>query len=118
MAGTETFNEQTKAGAPVILELLSELEKRDKDSKGKVQPGTVAGAGLNDARGYAVVNTTGHNVGKVEDLYVDPHTRQAHFALLSLGNHTLSIGNRHVLVGFDDLEILGDKQVKVRVAVS
>ena len=118
MAGAETFNEQAKAGAPGILELLSELEKRDKDSKGKIQPGSVAGAGMNDPRGYTVMNTTGHDVGKVEDLYVDPHTRQPHFALLALGNHLLGRGDRHILVGFDDLEITADKQVKVRVAVS
>ena len=117
MTPTETFNEQTRANAPKILELLSELEKRDKDSKGKVQPGSVAGSTLGDPRGHAVMNTTGHDVGKVSDLYVDPHTRQPFFALLSLGNHTLGIGNRNVLVGYDDLEVIADKQVRVRVTL-
>lgn len=117
MAQGETFNEQTNPGAPQILELLSELQARDKKSKGAVQSGSVAGAGVSDPRGFSVMNTTGHNVGKVEDLYVDPHTRLPYFALLSLGNHTLGIGNRKVLVGFDDLQMTGDKEVHVRVTL-
>ena len=117
MADTHTFNEQTKQGGAAIWELLSELEKRDKDSKGHIQPGTIAGVGLGDPRGFSVVNATGHSVGKVEDLYVDPHTRKPHFALLSLGNHTLGIGNRHVLVGYSDLTITDAKQVQVSRAL-
>jgi len=113
MSETETYNEQTKLDGAAILELLSELEKRDKASKGHVNPGTVAGAGLGDPRGFRVVNAGGHPVGKVEDLYVDPHTRQAHFALLSLGDHTLGVGNRHVLVGYGDLTITGSKEVQI-----
>ncbi len=117
MAHAETFNEQTKPNAPQILELLSELEKRDKGSKGQIQSGSVVGAGLGDPRGFTILNSTGHDVGKVADLYVDPHTRQPHFAVLSLGNHTLGLGNRSVLVGFDDIEILGDKQARVRATL-
>ena len=117
MADIDTFNTLNKGGAPAILELLSELEKRDKASKGEVQPGTLAGSLLDDPRGFAVLNTTGHTVGKVADLYVDPHTREPYFALLSLGNHALGIGNRQVLVGYGDLETLGDKQVKIHAAV-
>ncbi len=113
MADTETFNEQTKRGGAAIFELLSELEKRDKESKGHVQPGSLAGAGMGDPRGFSVVNATGHSVGKVEDLYVDPHTRKAHFALLSLGDGFLGRGNRHVLVGYDDLTVTANKQVQL-----
>lgn len=102
---------------PEIFELLSELEKRDKESKGHIQPGTAAGAGLGDPRGFAVQNPTGHDVGKVDDLYVDPHTRLPHFALLSLGNHTLGIGNRRVLVAYADLTAVGNKAVQVRPAL-
>lgn len=102
---------------PEILELLSELEKRDKESKGHIQPGSVAGAGMGDPRGFAVQNPTGHEVGKVDDLYVDPHTRLPHFALLSLGNHTLGIGNRRILVAYDDLTAIGNKQVQVKRAL-
>ena len=88
MATGETYNEQARLNGPAILELLSELEKRDKENKGKVQAGSIAGTGMGDPRGFGVVNATGNTVGKVEDLYVDPHTRQPHFAVLSLGNHT------------------------------
>ncbi len=102
---------------PEILELLSELEKRDKDSKGHVQPGAAAGAGMGDPRGFAVQNPTGHSVGKVDDLYVDPHTRLPHFAVLSLGNHTLGIGNRRILVAYADLTAVGSKTVEVKRAL-
>ncbi len=102
---------------PEILELLSELEKRDKESKGHIQSGSVVGAGLGDPRGFSVQNATGNAVGKVDDLYVDPHTRLPHFALLSLGSHTLGIGNRRVLVAYDDLTIIGGKEVQVKRAL-
>jgi hypothetical protein len=118
MANIETYNTQTKTNAPAILELLSELEKRDKASKGSVQPGSVAGSTLGDPRGFKVLNTTGHEVGTVADLYVDPHTREPIFALLSLGNHTLGIGNRQVLVAYRDLETSDHKQVRVHIALS
>ena len=102
---------------PEILELISELEKRDKESKGRVQSGSAAGAGLGDPRGFSVQNAAGHEVGKVEDLYVDPHTRLPHFALLSLGSHALGIGNRRVLVVYDDLTVIGSKQVQIKRAL-
>ena len=105
MADIETFNTQSKQGAPAILELLGELEKRDQDNKGEVQSGSIAGSTLGDPRGYAVLEHNGHHVGKVVDLYVDPHTREPFFALLSLGSHPLGLGNRQVLIGFSDLEV-------------
>jgi hypothetical protein len=117
MAHAETYNEQTKRNGPQILELLSELEKRDKNSKGEIQSGSVAGAGVSDPRGAIILNTTGNNVGKVVDMYVDPHTRLPHFALLALGNHALGIGDRSILVGIDDIEFAGDKQVRVRATL-
>jgi hypothetical protein len=116
MAHAETFNTQNHNG-PEILELLSEIEKRDKDSKGEIQFGSVVGAGIGDPRGFAIHNATGHDVGKVADLYVDPHTRLPHFALLSLGGHFLGIGARSVLVAYKDIEIIGTKQVRVRSAL-
>ncbi len=108
MSQQETFNAQTNG--PEILELISEIEARDKSKTEQPRPSL-------DPRGYTVLNTTGHDVGKVADLYVDPHTRQPQFALLSLGNHTLGLGNRKVLVRFQDLEIRSDKQVQVRISV-
>ncbi len=88
---------------------MSELEKRDTANKGAAQSDSVAGGTLGDPRGYTV--------GKVVDLYVDPHTRESYFALLSLGGHVLGIGNRQVLVGYTDLEVTSDKNVRVHVAV-
>jgi hypothetical protein len=117
MAHAETFNEQTKRNGPQILELISELEKRDKGSKGDIQSGSIAGAGVGDPRGYSILNSTGNEVGKVVDLYVDPHTRLPHFALLSLGNHALGIGDRSVLVGFEDIEFASDRQVRIRATL-
>ena len=115
MAHTETFNE-THNG-PQILELLSELEKRDKSSTGEVQHGSAVGAGVGDPRGYTVQNAGGYGVGKVADLYVDPHTRLPRFALLSLGGHAFGIGARSILVGYGDVEIVGHKQVRVRATL-
>ncbi|BDI30689.1 hypothetical protein CCAX7_27400 [Capsulimonas corticalis] len=116
MTQTQTFNEQQRTGAPAILELLSELEKRDQDSKGAIQAGSTAGTGFADPRGFTVVNPTGHDVGKVDDLYVDPHTRQPFYALLALGNHPLGIGDRRVLVSYDDITSDSDKKARVKVA--
>jgi sporulation protein YlmC with PRC-barrel domain len=117
MSLSQTYNEQTKAGAPAILELLSELEQRDIASKGLVHFTNEEMVEATDPRDFTVINPTGNDVGKVEDLYVDPNTRQPFFALLALGNGILGIGDRHVLVGFDDIEVTADKQVRVKVAV-
>lgn len=95
---------------PEIWELLSEMEKRDQGSKDVQAP-------ARDPRGFAVINTTGHEVGKVHDLYVDPHTRAPRFALLSLGSHALGIGNRSILVAYADLEAAADKQVRITAAL-
>lgn len=113
----QTYNEETKRGGAAIFELLSELEKRDKENKKEPQSGTLAGAGFDDPRGYSVVNAGDHSVGKVADLYVDPHTRRPCFAVLSLGDHLLGLGNRQVLVAFDDLTVLAGKKVQVSRAL-
>lgn len=115
MSHIQTFN--TQSNGPEILERLSELEARDKSATGRVRTADLSGEPTADPRGFTVLNTTGHDVGKVDDLYVDPNTRQPYFALLNLGNHTLGMGNRSVLVDFDDLEIRGDEKVQVRISL-
>jgi sporulation protein YlmC with PRC-barrel domain len=35
-----------------------------------------------DIRGFQVLNTTGHKVGSVKDVFVDPNTLEPHFAYL------------------------------------
>ena len=117
MTQIQSSFETERMRKPEILELLSEIEKRDKSGKGEIRSGAVAGATLNDPRGFTVVNTTGHDVGKVQDLYVDPNSRLPHFALLQLGNNPLGIGDRQVLVEFSDIELADEKQVRVRVAI-
>ena len=117
MTQTQTSFHTGRTQKPEILELLSELEKRDKSSKGEVQSGAIAGATLSDPRGFIVINTTGHDVGKVEDLYVDPNSRIPQYALLQLGNNPLGIGDRRILVDISDIELAAEKQVRVRVAL-
>lgn len=104
-----THLESTPLHSPNILELLSEIEQRDNDSS-RDFTGT-------DPRGLTVLNTTGNDVGKVEDLYVDPNTRQPRYALLKLGNHPLGIHNRQVLVDFDDVAVEDDEHVRVKVSI-
>ena len=99
----------TELHTPHILELLSEIERRDNDSSRDFTG--------DDPRGLTVINTTGNDVGKVEDLYVDPNTRQPKYALLKLGNHPLGIHNRQVLVDFDDVSVEDDEHVRVRVSI-
>jgi len=110
------IDSQTTTHRPAILELLSELEKRDERTKGEARMSSMGGA-FEDPRGFVVMNTTGHDVGKVEDLYVDPNTRTPQFAVLKLGNTPLGIGDRHVLVAFQDVDITAAGEVRVQVAV-
>jgi len=117
MTQTQTSFHTGRTQKPEILELLSELEKRDKASKGDIQSGAVAGAILGDPRGFTVVNATGHDVGKVDDLYVDPNSRVPYYALLQLGNNPLGIGDRRILVDISDIELAAASQVRVRVAL-
>ena len=108
MAHEETMNAQSNG--PEILERLSEIELRDESRSPHPRPSR-------DPRGRKVLNTTNHEVGKVDDLYVDPNPRQPNYAVLGLGNHALGIGNRSVLVRFEDLTIEGSDYVRVRVAI-
>jgi sporulation protein YlmC with PRC-barrel domain len=113
MTRAQTVNAQ--ANGPEILERLSELEERDKSATDPTR--SRRAVGWSDPRGYTVLNTTGHTIGTVEDLYVDPNTRDPYFALLSLGNHALGVGNRSVLVRFSDIEVSTDKHVRVRTSI-
>jgi hypothetical protein len=113
-----TFDEPTRTEhIPAIFELLSELEKRDAESRGIIEHVDFTATGFQDPRGCAVINTTGNDVGKVEDIYVDPNTREPRFVLLNLGKHPLGIDNRHVLVDFCDVEIRDESHVRVRAGV-
>jgi len=111
------IDNQSVTGKPGILELLSELEKRDERSHDKTTTHTDNRSELHDPRGCKVMNTTGHDVGKVVDLYVDPNSRAPQFAVLQLGNNPLGIGDRRILVSFSDIEITAAGEARVKVAV-
>jgi sporulation protein YlmC with PRC-barrel domain len=73
-----------------------------------------------DVRDFPVMNTTGHRVGAVEEIYVDPNTREPAFALLNFDrfNNLEKVLNwkfdvKQLLVVWDDL-ILGDDYVQTR----
>jgi sporulation protein YlmC with PRC-barrel domain len=65
-----------------------------------------------DIRGFKVLNTTGHKVGSVRDVFVDPNTLEPHFALLHYEKF-LSFNTKSLLVPWDEL-ILGDDYVQTR----
>lgn len=68
-----------------------------------------------DIRGFKIMNTTGHRVGSVKDVYVDPNTLEPRFAFLDYdkglrirNNHT-----KHFLVPWREL-IIGADYVQTR----
>jgi sporulation protein YlmC with PRC-barrel domain len=111
------FDGEATLHRPQILELLSELEERDLQSESTIQSVNLQSTGFQDPRGYSVVNPTGHDVGTVEDLYVDPTTRVPRYALLSFGKNHHQSETRHVLVDFGDVEVEGENEVRIKVSV-
>lgn len=73
-----------------------------------------------DIRDYPVMNTTGHRVGSVDEIFVDPNTRDPMFALLNFDRFTnldkvlnWKFDVKQLLVAWEDL-ILGDDYVQTR----
>jgi sporulation protein YlmC with PRC-barrel domain len=67
-----------------------------------------------DIRGFKIMNTTGHKVGTVKNVFVDPNTLEPHFAFLDYEKFM----NRNVksfLVPWEEL-IIGDGYVQTRWA--
>jgi len=68
-----------------------------------------------DIRGFKILNTTGHKVGTVKDVFVDPNTLEPCFAflhyekLLGFLNHNL----KHLLVPWSEL-LIGEDYVQTR----
>jgi sporulation protein YlmC with PRC-barrel domain len=65
-----------------------------------------------DIRGFRILNTTGHKVGTVKDVFVDPNTLEPHFACL----HYEKFANFNVktlLVAWEELRI-GPDYVQTR----
>jgi sporulation protein YlmC with PRC-barrel domain len=67
-----------------------------------------------DIRGWKVLNTTGHEVGKVEEVFVDPNTLEPGWALLHYQKF-LNFNTKSLLVPWSELR-LGDHTVQTRPA--
>jgi len=66
-----------------------------------------------DIRGWKVLNTTGHEVGVVEEVFVDPNSLEPMMALL----HYKKFMNRNtkkLLVPWSEIQIVGHRQVRTR----
>ena len=67
-----------------------------------------------DIRGFKVLNTTGHKVGSVRDVFVDPNTLEPHFALLHYEKF-MNPNVKSLLVPWEEL-MIGDEEVRTRPA--
>jgi sporulation protein YlmC with PRC-barrel domain len=65
-----------------------------------------------DIRGFQVLNTTGYRVGTVKDVFVDPNTREPHFAFLHYEKF-MNFNTKSLLVPWEEL-ILGEDFVQTR----
>jgi sporulation protein YlmC with PRC-barrel domain len=65
-----------------------------------------------DIRRWKVLNTTGHEVGKVEEVFVDPNTLQPGWVLLHY-HKFMNFNTKSLLVPWSELR-LGDKTVHTR----
>ena len=65
-----------------------------------------------DIRGFQIKNTTGHRVGSVKDVFVDPNTLQPQFALLRYEKF-LNFNTKSLLVPWSELTI-GPEYVQTR----
>jgi sporulation protein YlmC with PRC-barrel domain len=65
-----------------------------------------------DIRNYQVLNTTGHKVGTVKDIFVDPNTLEPCFAYLSYEKF-MNRNVKHYLVPWREL-IIGQDFVQTR----
>ena len=68
--------------------------------------------GFPDIRGWKVLNTTGHPVGKVEEIFVDPNTLQPGWVLLHY-HKFMNFNTKSLLVPWSELR-LGEKTVHTR----
>ena len=67
-----------------------------------------------DIRGWKVLNTTGHEVGSVEEVFVEPNTLEPAWALLHYQKF-LNFNTKKLLVAWSELR-LGDQTVQTRPA--
>ncbi len=67
-----------------------------------------------DIRGWKILNTTGHQVGAVEEVFVDPNTLEPGFALLDY-HKWMNSNTKKLLVPWSELR-LGSQTVQTRPA--
>ena len=68
-----------------------------------------------DIRGLDVYDTTGEQIGSVEDLYIDREARQPRFLVVSAGG-LLGVGKKHVLIPVEEVSRdMGEERVTVGV---
>lgn len=67
-----------------------------------------------DIRGWKILNTTGHPVGKVEEVFVDPNTLEPGWVLLHYQKF-MNFNTKTLLVPWSELR-LGDHAVQTRPA--
>jgi sporulation protein YlmC with PRC-barrel domain len=65
-----------------------------------------------DIRGYKVLNTTGHKVGTVKEIFVDPNTLEPKFALLDYEKF-MNFNTKSLLVAWNEVHV-GDDYVQTR----
>ncbi|MBI3912454.1 MAG: PRC-barrel domain-containing protein [Armatimonadetes bacterium] len=65
-----------------------------------------------DIRGWRVLNTTGHQVGRVEEVFVDPNTLEPGMALLRYQKF-LDFNTKQLLVPWQEMRV-GDNYVQTR----
>lgn len=65
-----------------------------------------------DVRGLKILNTTGHKVGTVKEIFVDPNTLEPHFAFLAYEKF-MNRNMKHYLVPWHEL-LIGQDYVQTR----
>jgi len=66
-----------------------------------------------DIRRWKILNTTGHPVGTVEEVFVDPNTLEPMMALLHYQKF-MNRNTKRLLVPWNEIQILNDGQVRTR----
>ncbi|MHB0999032.1 MAG: PRC-barrel domain-containing protein [Armatimonadota bacterium] len=86
---------------PMVLERLSDLDEATR----------LLGS-FKDIRGYSVINPRGDEVGRVDDLYMDPKQGKLAMASITFGG-VWGFGAKRVLIPMDQLEIVDDRYIRV-----
>jgi sporulation protein YlmC with PRC-barrel domain len=66
-----------------------------------------------DIRGWKILNTTGHEIGRVEEVFVDPNTVEPMLVLLDYRKF-LNFNTKKLLVPWTETQILGEGKVRTR----